>query len=341
MRRAHLQSLVGLAMLALCSQTAVAAKPKSVAPSAPVPAWPAPPAEPSVVFRQIISRPSDIGAKSNPFKGLSRWLTGANDQRELIRPFGLSLDDEGRLLVTDTGANVVCCIDVARKQWLRFEQVGSLRFKSPVAVAAHAKVLYVADSGLGKVIAFTDKGKLLFELSENLERPTGLVIVGERLLVADAQRHHVARFSLRGQPQGVFGHRGSGAGEFNFPTHLAGDSAGQVYVTDSLNSRVQVFDSEGRFLRVIGSEGDRHGQFTRPKGVAVDRLGHCYIVDALGDNVRMFDAQSRLLLSCGEAGSGPGQFWLPNGIAVGRDDTIYVADSYNRRIQVLHYTGKP
>jgi sugar lactone lactonase YvrE len=43
----------------------------------------------------------------------------------------------------------------------------------------------------------------------------------------------------------------------------------------------------------------------------------------------------------GEAGPAPGEFWLPNAIVISRNDDIYVADSYNHRIQVFHYTGKP
>jgi DNA-binding beta-propeller fold protein YncE len=64
-------------------------------------------------------------------------------------------------------------------------------------------------------------------------------------------------------------------------------------------------------------------------------------VDALFDNVQIFDEQNHLLLHWGETGGDPGQFWLPNGIAIGSNNEIYVADSYNQRIQVFKYTGKP
>jgi DNA-binding beta-propeller fold protein YncE len=306
-----------------------------------VPAWPPPPAEPYVVYVRSLTRPLDIGVKASALTRFGRWISGATrDNGEFAKPFGLALDDTGRVLVTDTGANAVCCLDVAHKKWLRWTQVGKVRFVSPVAVARRGNTIYVADSGLGKVLAFDEKGKLQFEVTQHLERPSGLAIQEDKLFVADSQLHHVVMCDLKGTFLSAFGQRGSGPGEFNFPSHVAADARGCVYVTDSLNCRVQVFDPSGKFLRQLGSSGDSPGRFSRPKGVAADRLGHVYVVDALFDNVQVFDEQGRLLLNWGEAGSAPGQFWLPNGIAISADDQIYIADSYNRRIQVFKYTGK-
>ena len=294
-----------------------------------------------MVYVRSLTRPLDIGAKPSAMARLGQWILGSpKDDQSLVKPFGLALDDAGRVMVTDTGANTVCCLDIARKKWQQWTGVGSTRFVSPVAVARQGGVFFVADSGLGKVVAFDEKGKLHFEITEQLERPSGLAIQQDRLFIADSQLHHVVICNLRGAFLSAFGRRGGGPGEFNFPSHVAVDSRGRVYVTDSLNSRVQVFDEKGRLLHQLGSSGDSPGHFSRPKGVAVDRLGHVYVVDGLFDNVQIFDELGRLLLNWGEAGSAPGQFWLPNGIAISADDQIYIADSYNRRIQVFRYTGK-
>jgi len=303
--------------------------------------WPPPPAEPCVVYVQSITCPADVGIRPPTLKRIANWITGNDrDNAPLIKPFGLALDDPGDLLLTDTGAADVCCLDRARKKWLRWEQAGKTRFVSPVAVARHRDTVYVADSGLGKVLAFDLKGKPRFEIARELERPSGLVIFGDRLFIVDAQLHQVVTCDLRGGFISKFGRRGSAPGEFNFPTHIAADAGGRLFVTDSLNCRIQVFDSTGRFQRIIGSPGDGPGHFSRPKGVALDQRGHIYVVDAIFDNVQVFDDQGRLLLNWGETGPDPGQFWLPNGIAISRDNVIYVADSYNRRIQVFRYTGK-
>jgi DNA-binding beta-propeller fold protein YncE len=305
------------------------------------PAWPPPPAEPCVVYLKSITGPADLGIKPPALSRFAAWITGgSHGPSQLQKPFGLALDDAGNLLLTDMGANVVCCLDHAGKKWLRWEQAGKTRFESPVAVARHRDTMFVADSVLGKVLAFDLKGKLLFEITRELERPSGLAIAGDKLYVADAQRHQVVVCNLGGEFLSKFGRRGTAPGEFNFPTHIALDAAGRLFVTDSMNCRVQVFTASGEFQRVIGGPGDGPGSFSRPKGVAVDRNGHTYVVDALFDNVQIFDDQGRLLLHWGETGGAPGQFWLPNGIAINGDNDIYVADSYNRRIQIFKYTGK-
>jgi sugar lactone lactonase YvrE len=305
-------------------------------------AWPPPPAAPCVVYVKSISGPADLGIKPPVLSRFADWITGSgHDRSRLQKPFGLALDDAGNLLLTDMGANAVCCFDRAGKKWLRWEQAGKTRFASPVAVARHRDTVFVADSVLGKVLAFNLKGKLLFEITRELERPSGLAISRDKLYVADSQRHQVVVCTLRGEFHSKFGRRGSSPGEFNFPTHLAVDAGGRLFVTDSMNYRVQVFAPSGEFQRIIGSPGDSPGSFSRPKGVAVDPYGHIYVVDALFDNVQIFDDQSHLLLYWGETGGDPGQFWLPSGIAIGGDNDIYVADSYNRRIQVFKYTGKP
>jgi DNA-binding beta-propeller fold protein YncE len=308
----------------------------------PAPAWPPPPAAPCVVYEKDITRPADIGAKPSALRRFSNWITGeGRDAGRLVKPFGLCLSEPGHLLLTDTGANAVCLLDLGRKKWTRWDAVGKTRFQSPVAVAHHGQTYFVADSALGKVIAFDEQGRLAFEITQNLARPSGLALSGGKLFIADAQLHHVVVCDVQGKFLSTIGRRGSGSGEFNFPTHVSADAAGRIYVTDSLNQRIQVFDADGRFVRAFGSLGDVAGSFTRPKGAAPDAAGRVFVVDAAFDNVQLFDDQGRLLLNWGEAGTGPGQFCLPNAIAVSAANEIYVADSFNHRIQVFRYTGKP
>ncbi len=304
--------------------------------------WPAPPDEPRIAFVRSIEGPADLGIKPSGWAKLGRWLAGNNPESEqLVKPFGIALDDQGNLCLTDTGANAVAWFDKAHKTWHRWEKAGEVRFASPVAVAKQGRTFYVADSGLGAVVAFTETGALLFQIKGELERPAGLAISSNRLFVVDSKRHEVLIYELQGRLSGRFGTRGSGPGEFNFPTHIAAGGAGELYVTDSLNNRVQAFDTEGRFLRQVGSIGDAPGHFSRPKGAAVDTYGHLYVLDALFGNVQLFDREGRLLMTLGQGGSQPGEFWLPNGIVISRNNEIYVADSYNHRVQVFQFIGQP
>ena len=303
--------------------------------------WPAPPDEPRIAFVQTISKPSDAGVRGSGFRRMANWITGAQSGDEpLSRPFGLALDEADNLCITDTRENVVCVFDKAARRSYRWEEIGGIRFASPVAVAKKGKILFVADSAIPAIVIFDISGKLLFRINEELTRPSGLAISGDHLVVADAGGHCISIFDLRGKFLSRFGTRGTGPGEFNFPTHVSVDSRGGIYVTDSVNGRVQVFDSKGNFQRLIGGPGDSPGSFGRPKGVAIDSSGRTYVVDAVLHNVQIFDSESRLLLDFGRPGSGLGEFWLPNAAVLGLDNKIYVSDSYNGRVQVFKYIGR-
>lgn len=304
-------------------------------------AWPPPPAEPYIVFVRTISGPRDIGVRGSLFSRIGNALTGVGkDAKKMDRPFGLTLDDANNLVVTDTSANSVDYLDLAAKKWLHFTSSGGQPFASPVTAVHHGKNFFVADSAAGKVIAFDEKGKEQFIITNELERPAGLSILGDKLLIADSQLHHVVVCDLAGKFISKFGQRGKGEGEFNFPTHISVDDRSQIYVTDSLNHRIQIFDGTGKFIRSFGSVGDGPGHFSRPKGVAVDRSGHVYVVDAVFNNVQIFDDRGRLLLDFSEPGSELGKLCLPNAIAINSKNEIYVADAYNHRIQVFRYTGR-
>lgn len=326
-------------LFAGCSRLEKSA-PEKVAGDKPV--WPEPPAAARIAWSQSIHRPVDLGIKRSAFTRFGQWITGSDRGNEqLSKPFALALDEFDNLCVTDTGANAVAFYNATTRKWTRWDKIGKTRFVSPVAVAKRQDTLYVADSALAAIIAFTETGKFRFCISNQLSRPTGLAIADDKLFVADSQGHALLCFSLDGRFLSKTGKRGDGEGEFNFPTHLAVDGQQRLYVTDSMNSRIQVFDASGRFVRQLGQAGDRPGHFSRPKGVAVDPSGNLYVVDGMFDNVQIFDPAGRVLLFFGAQGSGPGQFWLPNGIAISRSDDIYVADCYNHRIQVFKYLGAP
>jgi len=307
-----------------------------------LPVWPPPPAEPRIVFVREISEPQDIGVRPPALLRFANWITGvSNSRQKMDRPFGLALDDAENLLVTDTAAGTVSCLDLARKKWQSWSTVGDIRLLSPVAAVRCGPTFFVADSALGEIIAFDEKGKLQFAITNELERPSGLALLGDRLLIADSQRHQIVVCDLHGKMIFKFGQRGKGPGEFNFPTHVSVDSQRRIYVTDSLNCRIQIFNAAGNFLRAFGRAGDGLGRFSRPKGVAVDGDGHIYVVDGMFNNVQIFDDQSRLLLDFGEPGAAVGQFCLPNAIVINSKNEIFVADAFNHRLQVFRYLSKP
>jgi sugar lactone lactonase YvrE len=330
-----------LAVLPIFASCATKKALEIASPAAPL-VWPAPPETARIVYFKSIRQPGDVGAKISGLSRFANWITGAERGREqLLKPFGVSLDEVDNLCLTDTGANAVCFFDREKKKWMRWDKIEKLRFRSPVAVAKRNGVFYVADSGLAAIVAFDENGKLIFQTTNHLERPAGLIISREQLFVADSQRHRVVVLDLRGKYLSEFGQRGTKPGEFNFPTYIAADAEGNLFVTDSMNGRVQMLGRDGKFKSEMGSVGHATGNFSRPKGVATDSFGHVYVIDALFDNIQIFGRDGKFLLNFGESGGNPGEFWLPNGIAISKQNEIYVADSYNRRVQIFKYVGGP
>lgn len=291
---------------------------------------------------EVIRGARDLGIRPGTFQSIGQWLSGTSGTADrLDRPFGMCVDEQGNLLVTDTSTPAVCMFDIQNLKWRSWSEIGGVLLQSPVSAVKAGDRIIVADSALKRVFVIDSNGKLLHELRHTMERPSGLAVADERIFVADAGAHSILAFDDAGNFLFSFGKRGSGEAELNFPTHLATGRNGELLVTDSMNCRVEVFDRNGGFVRQIGSAGDSPGHFSRPKGVAVDSEGNVFVVDALFDNIQIFDSEGNLLLGVGEAGSKPGEFWMPNGIAIGKDQRIYVADSYNHRIQVLRLLPQP
>ena len=267
----------------------------------------------------------------------------AEEATRLVRPFGVTNDSLGRVLVADPGQRVVHIFDF-EKQKYAYLKGGRRRepFVSPVGVAVDAEDnIYASDSARARVYVFNKQGKFQRAFGESgrglsLLRPTGLAIDSPAGLIylADTLRHQVLVLKLDGTQVRTIGRRGTGPGEFNFPVSLA-LVRGALYVVDSMNFRVQSLTAEGAFLRSFGRLGNQTGTLNRPKGIAADSDGNLYVVDALFEAVQVFDGQGRLLDYFGSGGTGVGQFTLPAGIYIDPRDRIFIADSYNRRIQVF------
>lgn len=306
--------------------------------------WPHAPAQPRVEFVKTFSRAADLGIGKGFFERLKDLLFGEAEAR-ILRPMAV-VASGGILYVADPGARGVHRFDTVGGEYALITAGDDAPLPSPVGLARGAAgEVYVADSQLGQIFVIRPgaKSALALRLDVKLTQPTGIAFdaASGRLYVADTAEHRIHIFERDGSLAGSIGRRGTGDGEFNFPTYLWRTPEGRLYVTDSLNFRVQVFDARGRFVDKFGRQGDGTGDAARQKGVATDRHGHVYVVDALFHAFQIFDTTGRLLLPVGERGHERGEFWLPTGIFIDQDDgdMIYIADSYNQRIQVLRYIG--
>ena len=317
-------------------------------PLTDAPQWPSPPEPPRIRYLGQLAIDEDLKPAKSFLELTGEALFGEDTVHSMLSPYAVCTDGGDRLFVADSNGQVVHVLNLNTREYSQWRPAensrAAKRFSQPVGIAYDpAGRLIVADSAAGALFVFDDSGQVVDVLGEeHLSRPCGLAVdpATRRIFVADPGTHHVIVLAADGALLGMLGGRGTGAGQFNFPTNVVIDSQGRLYVSDSLNFRVQQFDRDLKPLRQIGSKGDLPGYFSQPKGLAVDSDDHLYIVDAHFEVVQIFNAEGQLLLAFGEEGRGLGQFWLPAGIHIDAHDRIWIADTYNQRVQVFTYLSE-
>ena len=139
---------------------------------------------------------------------------------------------------------------------------------------------------------------------------------------------------------GEWGTGGTASGEFWWPSGIARDEAGRLYVTDEALQHVNVFDADGSFIRRWGESGDGPGQFDRPAGITVAPDGTLLISDGLNHRVQRFTTDGEFLHGWGQFGKQAGDFDMPWGLACDGEGHVFVADWRNDRVQAFSPDGR-
>ena len=161
------------------------------------------------------------------------------------------------------------------------------------------------------------------------------------VIVAEYVGRCVSVFSPSAEKLRTFGTRGSGQGQFGYPSGVAVDGEWNILVANSGNHRIQKFTPEGQFLTAVGAEGKGPLQFNYPTDIVLNAANKkVYVTDSVNHRVQVLNSDLTFSSSFGSCGSGKGQFDLPCGIACDRIGKVYVADRDNHRIQVFTAEGK-
>lgn len=217
---------------------------------------------------------------------------------------------------------------------------------------------YRATRRLGAGVVFDTAGQLqapeyLYSFSgpdgDRLERPLGVLVDGDRVIVADGRLQRLSMFTREGRLIRHFG-----AGDVVTPLYVARNPAtGEYYVTDRRRRAIEVFDREGAYLRDFDPKlpaeqlpkFDTGGVQWAPIALAFAPDGSLYVTEILnGHRLVIFGPDGAFKRSVGTVGmvtqaeASPGVFQFPNSVKVSGDE-VWVADSNNQRLQVFTLAG--
>src|SRR5919201_470736 len=189
--------------------------------------------------------------------------------------------------------------------------------------------------------------------------PDGILYVLNR--GTPTQRNtHVTICTVDSEYRADFGAYGPGDGQFIWPTAIAMDREGSVYISSESEHRVQKFTAQGAFLASYGTAGEGEGEFHRPSSVAVDSDGNIYVADWGNNRVQVLgqDGRCRAVL-VGDAGlskwaeemlpANPDYMearalaknreterflWGPTAVKIDAAGYLYIVDSCRYRIQI-------
>jgi sugar lactone lactonase YvrE len=262
------------------------------------------------------------------------WLDGTGATARFWSPASIAADPAGNLYVADEANHTIRKITPA----------GVV-----TTLAGTAGVIGSAD-GSGAAAQFADPRGIAADPAGNL-------------YVADPANNTIRKITPAGVvttlagTAGVTGHAdGSGAAaQFNVPSGIAADRAGNLYVADTFNNTIRKITATGVVTTLAGTAGvtgsaDGSGaaaQFSFPFGIALDPAGNLYVADTFNHTIRKITATGVVTTLAGTAGvrgsaDGSGaaaQFSFPQGIAADAVGNLYVADEGNGTIRKITPAG--
>jgi sugar lactone lactonase YvrE len=197
----------------------------------------------------------------------------------------------------------------------------------------------------------------------NFDTPYGVALdTTGNVNIAEWNRSVIRVISPAGQVSAIAGVRGmpgyvdgtGGTAQFNFPSGVAVDTSGYLYVADNASHLIRKISPAGvvsTFAGTVGVAGSANGtgtgaQFNNPSGVAVDTSGHVYVADYSNQLIRKINPAGVVstLAGSGVSGSANGtgtgaQFNNPSGVALDTNGNLYVADKSNHQIRKITSAG--
>ena len=171
-----------------------------------------------------------------------------------------------------------------------------------------------------------------------LHAPQALVLVGDRLYIADTDSHRIVVLNPEGKVIATWGQKGDQPGQFRYPAGITADEQARVYVSDTGNGRIQVFDREGKFLLAFGSKGSAPRKFKEPRGIAAAR-GLVYVADSGNGRIQVLTTDG-IFLGQIKVKEKKDEMKEPVDLAVDAQNRLYVLDAGANAVRIFDPAGR-
>src|SRR5262249_35319796 len=307
-------------------------------------------------------------------------IAGGGAATQLNSPENVAFDAAGNLYIADTGNHRIRKIarDGAVTTFAGTGRIGSsgdggqatnAELNSPSGVVFDpAGNAYIADTNNHRIRQVAVDGRITtiagvgiddfggdggLATAAKLNTPVGLALDGAgNLFIADAGNNRVRKVDLRvgtittavGRGYGDSGDGGaSSEALLYFPTSVAFDRAGNLFIADTGNNRVRKVTSSGVITTFAGDgtagfKGDGGAalmaQINAPGGLAFDSSGNLFIADQLNHRVRRVSPTGVINTIAGAGAPGSGgeggpaalaQLNAPAGVTADRSGNLYIA----------------
>lgn len=257
---------------------------------------------------------------------------GAAVAARLNEPKAVALDHDGNLLIADSENHVIRKVD--RRSGLITTVAGcTSSHDSPLTVMNRAAVPATDDP----LSEGSSSAEAAFVQQSDLSGTVRYVVNGVGSTKRFAGDGGLALDAL-----------------LNFPTAIAADAEGDLYIADTMNHRIRRVDARtGRITTIAGVGLPRFGGDGGPSVAAglnepaalVVQGARLYVADQSNNRIRMVDLRTGLITTV--AGTGTATFngdgrpateaalAGPSGLTIGTDGRLYIADTFNGRIRAV------
>lgn len=222
----------------------------------------------------------------------------------------------------------------------------SQHLRIPMGVGIANGLLYVTDSGNGRLSIYTQSGK--FKQGIDLRANT------KSNQPVDIAIDHLNRIyiSMLGEENKVAVYSDNGKFLYQFPDGASSDTAiyakpgkpialfatrEKLYITDVVDQDVKVYNYAGELVLKFGRPGSNKGEFLYPNGIVADKKGNIYVSDSNNSRVQVFNEKGEFLYLF----TGPKRepLALPRGIAFDGLGRIHVVDTLRHKVFVFTKKG--